>query len=106
MSFSIGLNSLQVKKVVLHTLFLIIMQKYKNQNHYYYNIFLQKVGKEIFNRYYNRVIYQSPKNNDNKQVFCINCKYCIMIELKELMLIRQKLKEHDICHYWYFLDKG
>ena len=33
-----------------------------------------------------------------------------MIELtflKELMLIRQGIqKECDVCHYWYFLDKG
>ena len=28
--------------------------------------------------------------------------------LKELMLIKQKSasKECDICHYWYFLNKG
>ena len=26
---------------------------------------------------------------------------------KELMLVRQNAsKECDICHYWYFLDKG
>ena len=32
-----------------------------------------------------------------------------MIELmflKVLMLIRQANKEYNICHYWYFLDKG
>ena len=26
--------------------------------------------------------------------------------LKELMLIRQANRKSDICHYWYFLNKG
>ena len=26
--------------------------------------------------------------------------------LKELILIRQANQKCDICHYWYFLDKG
>ena len=26
--------------------------------------------------------------------------------LKELMLTRQENQKNDICHYWYFLNKG
>ena len=26
--------------------------------------------------------------------------------MKELMLIKQANQECDICHYWYFLNKG
>ena len=82
MSFIIGLDTLLVRNIVLHMLFLIIMQKSKlihtilcpqqkilalhnviilfkslfnkDQNHYYYNMFLEKCS------------YQLPKTNDNK----------------------------------------
>ena len=72
MLFAIGLDTLQVKKVVLHVLFLIIMQVHsydslplekrltlhnfiivikpvfhKNENNYCYNIFLEKCFCEI-----------------------------------------------------------
>ena len=65
MPFTIGLDILQMKKVILHMFFLIIIQEpklsnitlclkklifNKNQNHCYYKIFLEKC------------FYQLPKN--------------------------------------------
>ena len=50
-------------------------------------------------------IHEFPKIN-----VCKTYRFCILIEftfLKELIIITYKcIKSVDICHYWYFLDKG
>ena len=65
----------------------------KDKNSYYYNIFLEKV------------LFEFPK-----KCLCIRYKCYIMIQLtylKELILKKQvHQKECDICHDWYFLNKG
>ena len=60
-------------------------------------------------RFLNSVIIKIKKINTETLIYKYK-KCCMAIRLmfqKELMLVRQNAsKECDICHYWYFLDKG
>ena len=57
----------------------------KDENHYYYNTYLEKFSYKYYKLiYYNRIATSEE------------------IDVKKSI----KSKEHDNCHYWYFSDKG
>ena len=85
--------------MTLHVIILIKSVFKKNQNHYYYNIFLKK-----------NVVINYPKItiNNTKYVFVENI-YFEKIDISEGIDLNKtsKSKEGDIYHYWYFfLIKG
>ena len=63
-----------------------------NKNNYYYNIFLEKGSQE-------------DKSNI---CLCITKPYFDRIDLSEGIDVEKTIasKDFDICHYWYFLNKG
>ena len=62
-----------------------VWDKDKDQNHYYYDTFLEKYSNQ----------------------FPMTYKCYIIAELTFLqeLMKRSESKEHDLCHYWYFIDK-
>ena len=126
MPFTLGLNILEVKKVVLHMFFLINMQKSKltyhslplektmilhnvrilsksvvdkNQNRYYYNIFLEK-SYILINHLKIMTI--------NKSFYKLQMLYYDRIDVSEDIDVNKisASKESIIYHYRYFLIKG
>ena len=87
-------NYLSIEETITFHNVIILIKLFvnMNKNNYYYNIFLEKGSQE-------------DKSNI---CLCITKPYLDRIDLSEGIDVEKTIasKDFDICHYWYFLNKG
>ena len=79
---------------MFHNVIILIRSVFNKNSNYYYNIFLEKASFELPKKY--------------KIKYKIKMLYYDRIDVFEGIGVNKtsEFSECDICHYWYFLNKG